>query len=314
MAQGDSRGATKMATYVLNQAAQDTASVVGPPDQVTGSLDLAFERNALSSGTFLASIVQRPPLRIVRPFRLEDGSVLVHLHNVSGGLLGGDCLSLSVHVGAGACVQLTSTGATRVYRSRENKPATTQINRFQIAQNGLLEYVPDAIIPFAKARFCQQTSIELEPGAGLFWWEILSPGRTAHGESFEYECVELKTDLRAAGQRIALENVRLLPQRNDVSSVARLGPYRYWATFYIVCVGLDGSVWLAAEERLREVVRRFHRTGEELWGVSTLAAHGLVVRGLTRRGCNLLAELRTIWAEAKLLLYGRAAIPPRKVN
>jgi urease accessory protein len=303
-----------MATIFLNQAESDTAPVVSPPDQVRGSLALDFERDSGSGDTFLASSVQRPPLRIVRPFRREDGSVLVHLHNVSGGLLGGDRLSLEVKVGAGAHVQLTSTGATRVYRSRENMPPTTQINRAAVAAGGLLEYVPDFIIPYAKARFCQQTRIDLETGGGLFWWEILTPGRTAHGEIFEYESVELKTDLRAEGQSIALENVRLLPQREDLSSVARLGPYRFWTTFYIIRVGLDAAIWLGAERRLREVIRRFGGAEDALWGVSTLAAHGLIVRSLARRPCNLLADLRTIWTEAKLLLYGREAIPPRKVN
>lgn len=29
----------------------------------------------------------------------------------------------------------------------------------------------DALIPFAVARYCQQTKIELAEDAGLFWWE-----------------------------------------------------------------------------------------------------------------------------------------------
>lgn len=309
-----SRGNVKMATTFPKQAEPDTAAVAELPDRVRGLLALDFEKDSGSGETFLASSVQRPPLRIVRPFPLEDGAVLVHLHNVSGGLLGGDLLSLGVNVGSGAQVQLTSTGATRVYRSRQNKPTTTQINHATIAAGGLLEYVPDFIIPYAKARFCQQTCIEIEPGGGLFWWEILAPGRTAYGEIFEYESVELKTDLRAEGQSIALENVKLLPRTHDLFSVARMGPYRFWTTFYIVRVGLDAGVWLAAEQRLREVVRQFGGAGEALWGVSTMAAHGLIVRGLAQRPYNLLADLRAVWTEAKLLLYGREAMPPRKVN
>ena len=302
-----------MATILLNQSEQTSVSLSVAPGKLRGSLTLDFESDKASGATFLAASTQQPPLCIVRPFRLEDGSVLVHLHNVSGGLLAGDCLQMSVSVGAGASVQLTSTGATRVYRSKENSPPTLQIAQFKIAENGLLEYIPDAIIPFARARFRQQTMIDIKMGGGLFWWEILAPGRLARGEVFEYECVELRTDLKANGRIIAAESVRLQPQLRELSSVARLGPYRYWTTFYIIRVGLDASCWLVAEQKLRELVIRFHRAGETIWAVSTLPAHGLVVQGLARGGKDIISDLRAIWTEAKLHVYGRGAIPPRKL-
>ena len=301
-----------MATVVLNQA--DRPPFAMARAKVRGSLALDFKRDTLSGRTYLADSVQEPPLRIVRPFTLEDGSVLVHLHNVSGGLLGGDRLKSSVNVGAGTSVQLTTTGATRVYRSKQDGVTTLQINKFTISRDALLEYVPDAIIPFAKSSFRQETTVDLEAGGGLLWWEILAPGRAARGERFEYDCVELKTDLKANGQMISAENVRIQPKRSDISSVGRLGPYCHWATFYIVRVGVDAAFWHATEQRLREVIGCFCRSSEEVWGVSTLVAHGLVIRGLTRNGANILPNLRTIWSEAKLLLYGREAIFPRKTN
>jgi len=305
---------TTMATILLNQAERSTAPLAPAASRVSGSLALDFKRDPLSGATFLGESAQEPPLRIVRPFRLEDGSVLVHLHNVSGGLLGGDSLRMSINLAAGASVQLTTTGATRVYRAREDSAASSQINHFNIGANALLEYVPDPIIPFAKSRFRQRTAIDIEMGGGLFWWEILAPGRSARGELFEYECVELKAEVNANGRVIAAENVRLQPQLGDLTSLARLGPYRYWTTFYIVRVGIGAPTWIAAEQTMRDVLTRFHRPGEALWGVSTLPAHGLVVRGVTMGGSEILGNLRAIWTEAKRLLYGREAIPPRKVN
>jgi len=65
--------------------------------------------------------------------------VLAHLHNVSGGLVGGDCLHMSVRVGDGASLQLTTTGATRVYRPRRQAPVTVQQNEFRVAEGGLSE-------------------------------------------------------------------------------------------------------------------------------------------------------------------------------
>jgi urease accessory protein len=280
---------------------------------VAAELRLAFVANASTCQTMLESCYQQPPLKVVRAFALEDGAALVHLHNVSGGLLGGDRMALTVRVGAGALAQLTTTGATRIYRPRAASPATEQSNTIEVGEDGLLEYLPDAVIPFAGARYSQRTSIRLARGAGLFWWEILSPGREAHGELFEYKSVELRTDLTAEDRLIAVERVRLEPRSRSLTSLARLGAYRSWATFYICRVGLGTAQWMEAERELREALAQLRGQGA-LWGISTLTAHGLVVRCVAKRGRDILPGLHALWNVAKWRLYGRAAVMPRKVN
>src|SRR5207245_5131709 len=66
--------------------------------------------------TILRLKQQQPPWRVIRGFPSGSGEALAHLHNVSGGVLDKDDLHLQVEVGAGARAQLTTTGATRVYR------------------------------------------------------------------------------------------------------------------------------------------------------------------------------------------------------
>jgi urease accessory protein len=280
---------------------------------VDASLSLEFQRDDASGRTVLAASHQEPPLKVVRAFALPDGAALAHLHNVSGGLLGGDQLALHVIAGSGARVQLTTTGATRIYHPRKEAGATTQTTEIAIGENALLEYVPDPVIPFAGARYRQRTSIELAQGAGLFWWEILAPGREARGEIFEYECVEMRTELTAMRRPIAAERIRLEPRNRALDSLARLGAYRTWATFYICHTGVDASTWLALENELREVAGSFTQTGEVRWGISTLAARGLVIRGVARHGRDALRGLYAFWSAAKIRLYNREAVPPRKV-
>ena len=282
--------------------------------RVYSSLHLDFARDATTGNTHLAESLQEPPLKVVRAFTQDDGAALVHLHNVSGGLLGGDHLRLRVSLAAQTKVQLTTTSATRIYRHRPEFPATIQQNEITIGESALLEYLPDAIIPFAGSRFLQQTSIRLAEGAGLFWWEILAPGREASGELFHYDQFEMKTTISARGRRIAAENISLRPATQNLSSPARLGRYRYSASFYICQVGLDSNAWRAAEVHLRELTSSLTRPGELLWSISTLLAHGLIVRCLARNGREVLPGLQAIWCRAKLHLYGREANPPRKVN
>jgi urease accessory protein len=293
--------------------ANEAAAV--PRGCVRAVLTLDFALDAFSGRTILAASHQDPPLKVVRAFATADGSALAHLHNVSGGLLGGDQLALSVRVRAGAAVQLTTTGATRIYRPRSGASAVSQVSEIAIGENALLEHVPDAIVPFAGARYWQRTTIHLASGAGLFWWEILAPGREARGEIFEYERVEMKTDVLALGRPVACERVCLEPSRRGLSNLARLGPYRYWATFCVCRVGLQSSTWLAAERRLREVAESLTKDSDEIAiGISALVAHGLVIRCLARRGRGVMPALHELWNAAKLLLYDREAVAPRKVN
>ncbi|MFZ3214999.1 MAG: urease accessory protein UreD [Candidatus Acidiferrales bacterium] len=284
------------------------------PPRLQASLSLEFARDEHAGRTVLAASRQQPPLKVVRAFAVQDGAALAHLHNVSGGLLGGDRLALHVTMGAGARVQLTTTGATRIYRPREGAPPATQTNEFTVREGALLEYVPDAIIPFAGARFSQASTIHLAQGAGLFWWEILAPGREARGEVFAYDCVEMKTGVFALGRPIVGERVRIEPQRRAVSSLGRLGPYRTWATFCIARVGLGAADWLAIERELREQAAGLASPGETLWGISALPAHGLMVRCVAVHGRHVLPGLQALWQTAKRRLYGCDAVLPRKVN
>jgi urease accessory protein len=277
-----------------------------------GLLRLKFDHR-VPINTVLTVCQQQPPLQVVRAFPLHDGAALVHLHNISGGVLGGDQLQLSVDVGAHARVQLTSTGATRLYRSRNGLAAAIQTTEITVGSNGLLEYLPDPLIPFAGAHYRQATRIELAAGAGLFWWDILAPGRAARGEQFEYELLQITLDIVASGQLIASERVKLQPSLRPLASPGRFGPYRYVASFYICRVDWVAMRWLALEEQLNQLARNLTRPGDVLWGISTLPAHGLVVRAMSSNGRALLPGLLTFWRAAKLALYGQEAIPPRKV-
>jgi urease accessory protein len=276
-------------------------------------LRLDFRRDAATNRTILESSHQEPPLRVVRAFENSDGAALAHLHNVSGGLLGGDQLAMKVRVGPAAQVQLTSTGATRLYRPRTDSPVTTQANEISVGEGALLEYVPDPIIPFAASRFSQRTRIQLADGAGLFWWEILAPGREARDEIFAYDLLEMKMDIAARSRAIAAESIRLEPRIRPLASLARLGPFRTWATFYICRVGLEPNAWLALEGELRELAAGLPHSGEVRWGISTLVAQGLAIRALAERGRDVLPGLHSLWAAGKRRLFARDAIPPRKV-
>jgi urease accessory protein len=276
----------------------------GIPDLPPASLSVDAELALRFTKDHVHVTRQDPPLRVLRAF-----GPLVHLHNLSGGVLSGDRLRLRMDVDAGAHGQVTTTGATRVYRCESEARQDAVIH---IGAGGLLEYLPDAVIPFGGARYRQSTSVRLEDRAGLFWWETLAPGREASGELFSYSTLRLQAAIDS-DRPLARERVCIEPSLRGVSSAARMGGYRYCASFYICKAGEPNARWKELECELAEIACELSRTNESVWGVSTLIADGLVVRALALNGWKLLPGLHRFWAAAKLRLYGLPAVPPRKV-
>ena len=144
------------------------------------NLHLSFETNA-KGATILRVKQQQPPWRVVRGFPAPSGELLAHVHNVSGGILDTDALDWRIDVAPGAQAQVTSTGATRVYRSRMPGRIASQRAAFNIGEGAYLEYLPDQLIPFAGSRFEQSMRIELARSASFILWDRIAPGRETSG-------------------------------------------------------------------------------------------------------------------------------------
>ena len=256
---------------------------------------------------------QDPPWKVVRAFALPESGALVHLNNVSGGVLAGDRLALDVEVQAGAAAQITTTGATRLYRHRAGAADSEQRASFTIGDAALLEYLPDAVIPYAGSRHVQRTKFRLGRGSMLFWWEILAPGRLAAGERFAFERLRVQTEVYAGVRPVLLEDYLLEPERKDLSAVGRLFEYSHTASLCAVQEGRPPAFWRALEDRLNEIARERTKHGQAVWGASMLASDGVIVRGLSTSECFIHEALIEFWRTARLAVRGMDTVPPRKI-
>jgi urease accessory protein len=280
----------------------------------SSNLHLEFEADN-TGGTILRVLQQQPPWRVVRGFRNPSGETLAHVHNLSGGILDTDSLSWQVDVGPRAQAQVTSTGATRVYRSRSPGRRASQHLRMNVAAEAYLEYLPDQLIPFAGSRFDQTARVEIDRGGSLIWWDRVAPGREASDEIFRFVELTSHFELIADGQPVAMERWTLAPLTQRLDSIARLGSFRHFASCYICKAGEPASYWKNFEGQMQPVADQISGRGSEvIWGVTTLRAQGLVIRGLAVSGRSLMSGLVEIWKAAKWLLCGRVATLPRKVH
>jgi urease accessory protein len=276
------------------------------------NLHLSFEPNA-AGATILRVKQQQPPWRVVRGFKTQSGELLAHVHNVSGGIFDTDSLDWRIDVAPGAQAQVTSTGATRVYRSRTPLSIASQRAALTVGGNAYLEYLPDQLIPFAGSRFDQSMRVELALGASLILWDRIAPGREASGELFRYESLASAIELTAEAEPIAIERWTIAPMLRRVDAVPRLGQFRYFGSCYICRAGEPPAYWRGFESAMQEIADRISGP-EVLWGITSLRAHGIVARGVATTGRSLSDGLVEIWKAAKWHLCGRVATVPRKVH
>ena len=280
--------------------------------QLMPAATLSLEFHTQRDGTSLRVIRQDPPWRALRAFANASGEALVHLHNVSGGVVGGDQLRLEIDLAPSTRAQITTVGATRVHRHRVGWPDADQATVLHVGSGALLEYLPDPVIPFARSRFSQTSEIHLAAGGGLIAWDTLSAGRIARGESFHFDNFSAKTAIYSRGTPIALERYSLVPSLQNMTSPARMGPFLYSATMY-VCRADSSSDWLKLENDLNEIARELSGP-EALWGASALVRCGVVIRGMTFHAHQVKEGLHRLWRAAKQSVWARDALLPRKIT
>lgn len=129
------------------------------------------------------------PLKIQRGFNRANGRCELPLLHTAGGLVGGDRLSITVHLEPGSRALLTSVAAQKVYgtigrsRLRPEGAWALQELAFQLEEGADLEWLPQELVVYANGLYEQRTRVNLAPGAGWLGAELVRLGRTAAGES-----------------------------------------------------------------------------------------------------------------------------------
>lgn len=208
-------------------------------------LQLGFVRR--DQATILAHREHVGPLRVQKALYPEGGSIChaIVLHPPSG-IAGGDELEIALQVGPHAHALLTTPGAGKWYRSAGAE--ASQRLRVEVAEDGLLEWLPQETIVFDGARARMNTEIALGKNARFIGWEVLCLGRRAAGERFGSGEILLQTRIEQAGRLIWLERGKLAGGSTLLDSSAGLAGYSVSATMLAVGTGLNAALLAACRE------------------------------------------------------------------
>lgn len=209
----------------------------------TGILSIALERDPQTRKTIMRELFSKVPLQVQKILYLEESlpeMAYVYIMSPSGGILQGDRLRIDIRLEKNAYAHVTTQAATKVYRMNSNY-ATQMVNVF-VGDGCYLELVPDQLIPYRNARFYQRVKMQVHDNATVVYSEIITPGRVASGEYFEYDICCLKTIATDQDSRLRFIDALLLePKKQEFFDGFVSGSKSVFANMYILTKNIDAK-------------------------------------------------------------------------
>jgi urease accessory protein len=256
--------------------------------------------------TRLTEVRQQPPLQISRA-RYPDPTLpdlaSITIVSPSGGVLQGDVLETTIHVGTGARLHVGTQSSTRIYRAPD-LPAR-MVTTLDIGPSAYLECLPDPAIPYAGSRFEARTTCHVARDATMILSDAMTAGRIARGEVFGMERFESRVEIRWTGGDLIASDAIVLGNDEPIARLGRLGRHRAVGTLYVIHPGFGAEI-------LRDAVAIVDGPMSEIGASDLPDGAGAWLRVLAAEGRGVSAVLRAGWAAARRHILGVEPGPDRR--
>ena len=263
-----------------------------------GAARVAFA--GADQGTRLEHLYQRAPLRVLFPSPAPGDLPMAALTTTSGGLVGGDRMSVDVRARSGAWAMAVAQAAEKVYRSVG--PDVHVDVALGAEADAWLEWLPQETILFDGARLRRRTRLDVAPGGRLLAGEMLVFGRTARGERLTRGLVHDAWEVSKAGRAAWADAFRL---HGDVGCALMHPAGLDGATAYAtaVYVGDDAAGHLGTARDLLDV--------ENVRAAATCVAGVLIVRWLGACAAAVRRCFGSFWCGFRNQVAGLPPAMPR---
>lgn len=272
--------------------------------RVDGAARIAYGCDAQRQ-TRLRDLYQRAPCRVLFPDVEAGEPPQAVLLTTSGGLTGGDRLTLDIEIDAGARATLTTQAAEKLYRAADGEADTRIDVRLRAGSGAWLEWLAQETILFEQSRLHRVVEADLADDAQLLAVESIVFGRRAMGEDFTHGQIHDAWRVRRGGRLVWVDALRL---GGDIGTL-RAAPFAFGdarGTATLIYVGAAAGTQLdAVRSDLREL-DGVHGGATVIDGVlllRLLAADAVALRravmhlagGLRARLAGLPARLPRVW-------------------
>ena len=282
------------------------AAVLAPSRPQTAQAELEFARDA-NGATYMHRQRVGYPFHVGRSLKMPGdppGMPTVYLQSCSGGIFEDDTLRLRIVAGKGAAAHV-ATAASTVVHSMELQAASQQVELH--AQAGsFLEYLPDPVILFPRAKLASGVRVSVHPDATV----ILGDSVLLHdpkGGDGRFDWLQSDTAIEdAAGKLLARDRFRIEGVQLSRGLAGIAGSWKAQGSLFVVTRAKPPAELVATM-----------RAALALAGVYAGATilpnqSGAWTRILATDAAALKAALFSAWTAIRQTLTGAAPMPRRK--
>jgi urease accessory protein len=236
---------------------------------------------------------------VQKPFYPEGAPCHCYLLHPPGGVVGGDELEINVHVAKQAHALVTTPAAGKFYRSDGRLAKLEQ--KLTVADDALLEWLPQETIFFNGCKVHASTRIDLQAEARLVAWEIACLGRPASKDWFSTgECTQ-RIELWRDNQPVFLERGRYTGGGDVLAAKWGLANCTVSGTMLVT----------PADRNMLENARNIECQFESSLFSASLLDDVLVCRFLGNRGEHARKCFTYVWSAIRPQLANRPVSVPR---
>lgn len=199
-----------------------------------GKIRLVLQSDKFSK-TYIKELEVKSPLLVqkaVYPDITLPNMAYLYLMSSSGGILQGDELNVDIRAGPGTLSHFTNQAATKIYKT-ENSLALQNVS-ISLEKNSYMEFIPNQIIPYKLSRFNQVVSLKVDRSSTMVYSEIISAGRIAFGEKFDFDLCFMKLSTFDENNNLLFRDFIKMDSKNKDDFHFLFGGRSIWSTIYVI--------------------------------------------------------------------------------
>lgn len=222
------------------------------------------------------------PFKIMHPFYEKKDFMTVMLLTASAGIMAGDRQEIDICVREHSNMEFVSQAYEKIHRM-EKDCAKRQVH-LTVGDHACLHYMPLPAIPFAGSDYQCAVDVKLENETSQFVFsEILSCGRIAHGEEFQYHRFQNKICIYQKGQIVYRDNACYKPERMDMRNFGMYEGFTHLANM-VICNKQKSDDWVLQVRELLDI-------SKDMEGGVTRTSVGHIVVRILGRNAHKLTEI-----------------------
>ena len=222
--------------------------------------------------TVLEDVSFTAPFKIMKPFYENQDLMTIMCLTASAGIMEGDEQEFEIFVGEGAKLEFVSQSYEKIHKM--NNGSANRTADLYVGKEAYLYYNPLPTLPFKDSAFTSKLRVHLEDNTSQFILkEILSAGRCARGELFQYRYYHNHIQIEESDKIIYVDNTKLHPTCMSLNSLGMYEQYTHFGTLLLCHIPKD-TKWF------QEVRTLLDATYNLEGGVTQVNATIIVVRVL----------------------------------